>query len=66
MEVTEPGDCAFYLVGRIEGHSDYHYRSTYGPAYKQHLRDARIEAKRQGGYLESEGYYIQGEHGFSR
>jgi len=36
------------------------------PAYKQHLIDARIEAKRHGGYLQSEGYYIQGEHGFSR
>jgi pilus assembly protein CpaC len=66
MEVTEPGDWGFYVTGRIEGHYDCHYRSTYGPAYKQHLIDARIDAKRHGAYLQSEGYYIQGEHGFSR
>ncbi len=66
MEVTEPGDWAFYVTGRIEGHPDCHYRSTYGPAYKQHLLDARVDAKRHGGYLQAEGYYVQGEHGFSR
>jgi len=66
MEVTEPGDWAFYATGRIEGHPDCHYRSTYGPAYKQQLLDARIEAKRHATYLQCEGYYVQGEHGFSR
>jgi pilus assembly protein CpaC len=66
MEVTEPGDWAFFLDGRIEGNPNCHHRSTYWPTYKRQLLDARVEAKLQAKYQQSECYYIQGEHGFSR
>jgi pilus assembly protein CpaC len=66
MEVTEPGDCAFYVGGRIEGNPNCHHRSTYWPAYRRQMLDARAEAKRLTKYQQSEHYYVQGEYGFSR
>jgi len=66
MEVTEPGNWAFYVENRIEGRPNCHFRSTYWPAYLGQVVGARAGAKRQASYQQAEDYYIQGEHGFSR
>lgn len=70
MEVTEPGDWAFYAFGRIEGHPDCHHRSTVFPNYQDAVLRARMaalhEAKLNARYQESEQFYVHGEHGFSR
>ncbi len=65
MEVTEPNNLAFYLIGDIEGNPACDHRSTYWPAYYGELRAARREAKLERCYQHREDYYLQGRHGFS-
>ena len=66
MEVTEPCDFDFFIGGRMEGNSYKHHRSTISAEYYRHQLDSRRLAKRQGHYQQTEGYYVQGEHGFSQ
>jgi len=66
MEVTEPGDCAFFLAGAYEGRPSCHHRSTVWPIMQQQAWAARCESKRQPRYQQCEDYYIQGDHGFSK
>jgi pilus assembly protein CpaC len=65
MEVTEPSDSAFFFGGRLEGNPYRHYRSTVAAEYHRQQGDARRATKLQGGYQETETYYVQGGHGFS-
>lgn len=69
MEVTEPDDCQFFVLGRYEGRPEVHHRSTVWPLYQQASWDARMQAlwhsKRSVGYLRSTGYYMSGPSGFS-
>jgi len=65
MEVTEPNNLAFYVVGEIEGDPACDHRSTYWPGYQGELRSARREAKLERCYQHRENYYLQGHHGFS-
>ena len=66
MEVTEPGDWAFFVHGCYEGNPNCHHRSTVWPVHQRDLLRTRCEAKRQVHYQRREDYYIQGPHGFSR
>jgi pilus assembly protein CpaC len=69
MEVTEPDDLDFFLLGRYEGRPDLHHRSTVWPIYQWSTFEARNAAiwgaKRSSGYAPSTGYYMQGATGFS-
>ncbi|MCA9071164.1 MAG: pilus assembly protein N-terminal domain-containing protein [Planctomycetaceae bacterium] len=61
MEVTEPVDLDFYFFGDIEGRPEWDHRSTVWPLYRSRLRRAGgAEVIRS-----SEGYYLQGDSGFS-
>ncbi len=66
MEVTEPTDAAFFFAGRYEGRTDCNHRSTVWPVLKRQALDAHRQAKCQARYQDSEGYYLQGDYGFSR
>lgn len=61
-DVTEPDDVDFYLHGRLEGCPDCHHRSTVWPLYRDRMHWGDCCA----GYEEREGYYVVGDHGFSR
>ena len=69
MEVTEPDDIDFFLLGRYEGRPDLHHRSTVWPIYQWSAFDARRSAlwgwKGTAGFTQSTGYYMQGPVGFS-
>lgn len=65
MEVTEPGDMAFFISGSIEGRPNCEHRSTVWPNVQREILRSHLRGKRQIGYQESETYYIQGDHGFS-
>lgn len=69
MEVTEPGEIDFFLLGRYEGRPDVHHRSTVWPVYQWSMFEARRQAlwgwKSTAGYSQSTGYYMQGPVGFS-
>lgn len=69
MEVTEPDDCQFFILGRWEGRPEVHHRSTVFPLYQQATWDARVQAlchsKRGVGYLRSSAYYMSGPSGFT-
>lgn len=69
MEVTEPGDIAFFLGGRYEGCPDIHHRSTVWPVYQWSKFDSRTHAmwgaKQSAGFSRSSGYYMQGPCGYS-
>jgi pilus assembly protein CpaC len=65
MEVTEPTNLNFYLVGSIEGNPNCHHRSTVWPKQQKAIRLAVREAKRQSRYQKCEEYYVAGPHGFS-
>ncbi len=65
MEVTEPGDAAFYVSGSIEGRPNCEHRSTVWPNVQREILRSHLSGKRQINYQQSENYYIQGEHGFS-
>lgn len=69
VDVTEPTDAAFYLLNKIEGRPDVHYRSTYREQQRSQLHaakmDARRTAKSSSGYLRSQRYYMSGPQGFS-
>ncbi|NLX99070.1 MAG: hypothetical protein GXY83_23260 [Rhodopirellula sp.] len=66
MEVTEPGDVAFFFGGNYEGKPNCHHRSTVWPVLQREIYDAHCQAKRDARFQKCEGYYIQGSHGFSR
>lgn len=65
MEVTEPGDLAFFVGGSIEGRPDCHHRSTVWPNVQREILRSHCEGKGQPGYQQCEEYFIQGNHGFS-
>lgn len=69
MEVTEPDDCQFFIMGRYEGNPEVHHRSTVWPIYQWSAWEARRGAmwawKGTAGYGTSTGYYMQGPVGFS-
>ncbi len=65
MEVTEPGDLAFFVGGSIEGRPGCQHRSTVWPNVQRAILRSHCEGKRQAGYQQCESYYIQGSHGFS-
>jgi hypothetical protein len=66
MEVTEPGNWAEFLVGDYEGRFGCEHRSTAAPPDQQHLREMRIDARREARYQRSEDRYLEGPHGFSQ
>ncbi|MDY0168237.1 MAG: pilus assembly protein N-terminal domain-containing protein [Thermoguttaceae bacterium] len=66
MEVTEPGDMAFFISGSIEGRPNCDHRSTIWPNVQREIIRSHLSGKRQISYQQSESYYIQGEHGFSQ
>jgi pilus assembly protein CpaC len=70
MEVTEPGDWAFFLGGRYEGNPKCDHRSTVWPIYQNQVVDAKMEAiagaKGQKKYQHCEKYYLYGPDGLSR
>ena len=66
MEVTEPGNWAEFLVGDYEGRFGCEHRSTTAPVDQQHLREMRIDARREARYQRSEDRYLEGPHGFSQ
>jgi len=66
MEVTEPGDVAFYIFGSYEGRPDCDHRSTVWPVEQRAIMRAHHEAKAEAHYQDCERYYIQGKHGFSQ
>lgn len=69
MEMTEPGDIAFFLFGRYEGDPNCHHRSTVWPIQRDRIIDAKHralhEAKMQAHYQRCEQHYFHGPHGFS-
>jgi pilus assembly protein CpaC len=70
MSLTDPTDCAFYLLQHIEGHPDFHHRSTVWPSYRQHVvADYWIQKHRQDKaspeICGEQDYYIDGPHGLS-
>jgi len=69
MEVTEPTDCQFFVLGRYEGRPDVHHRSTVWPPYQWDSWDAQMHAiwasKRSVGYQRSSEYYMNGPCGFT-
>jgi len=69
MEVTEPTDCQFFVLGRYEGRPDVHHRSTVWPPYQWDTWDAQMHAigasKRSVGYQRSSEYYMNGPCGFT-
>ncbi len=66
MEVTEPGNWAFFGAGNYEGRPNCDHRSTVWPLQQREMLRARHEAKGQAHYCRRENYYIQGPHGFSQ
>ena len=66
MEVMEPGDGDFFLIGGIEGRPDCPHRSTVWPSFQRELRRSHRASPRGSYYQHRENYFIQGEHGFSR
>jgi len=65
MEVTEPSDFSFFVMGTYEGRPDCYYRSTMRPLQWQQAAAARRDVKRGTAYQQTEAYYIEGEQGFS-
>lgn len=70
MSVTDPTDVAFYLMQHIEGHPDFHHRSTVWPQHRQHIiADQWIQKHRQDKatpeFCGEQNYYIDGPHGMS-
>lgn len=69
MEVTEPDDCQFFLLGRYEGRPDVYHRSTVWPLYQWGTWDARMNGmwshKASMGYNQSSNYYMNGPCGFT-
>ncbi len=65
MEVTEPGDLAFFAAGNIEGRPKCEHRSTVWPNVQREILRSHLSGRRRIGYQQTERYYIQGDHGFS-
>ena len=69
MEVTEPDDLDFFLLGRYEGRPDLYHRSTVWPVYQWGNASARHQAlftaKQSAGFTRSAGYYLRGPCGYS-
>lgn len=72
MEVTEPDNVEFYLHGQVEGLPNLHHRSTVWPTYQHRMyRHGKLRGRHGVGvdaecFEESDDYYIQGEHGYSK
>ena len=72
MSVTEPSDEAFFLLQHIEGHPDFHFRSTVWTSYRQHLQADKwvkkhMAEKEASGYCEPrQQYYLSGPHGLTQ
>jgi pilus assembly protein CpaC len=71
MSVNDPTDEAFFLLQHIEGHPDFHFRSTVWASYRQHVKadkwvQKHLYNKASAGYCEPEQqYYISGQHGLT-
>jgi pilus assembly protein CpaC len=73
VDVTEPTPAAFYLLNKIEGRPDVHFRSTIHEnqkwamhaARKDAFRESRQAAKAGGGFQRSQRFYMNGPQGFS-
>lgn len=69
MEVTDPTNPNFYLIGSIEGDPNCNHRSTVWPKQQKEMWKAWAEARRQSRqssrYQKCEEYYVAGPHGFS-
>jgi pilus assembly protein CpaC len=65
MEVTEPGNAAFFLGGAIEGRPTCEHRSTVWPNVQREILRSHLSEKHERRYQQSESFYIQGSHGFS-
>lgn len=59
-DVTEPGDLAFYVGGRVEGLENCDHRSTVWPLYRSNTKLLRHSR-----FLGSMGYYTANSCGFS-
>ncbi len=66
MEVMEPGDAAFFLGGRTEGRPDCSHRSTVWPNVQREILSSHRSTRRGISYQQTESYFLQGDHGFSR
>lgn len=62
MEMTEPDDWAFFVLGHIEGDPCCDHRSTVWPMYKYRYNKSYREYKKR---RRTEKFYIRGSHGFS-
>jgi len=68
MEVTEPDDIEFFLLGRIGGDPCCHHRSTVWPLYRDRMQKKCGWSSRGRKYENcrpSNAYYLNGPHGFS-
>jgi len=66
MEVTEPNQCDFFLMGNIEGDPNCQFRGTVWPQQVAALRRARTAAKKEAAYRQNEAHYIKTAHGYSK
>ncbi|MCR9118011.1 MAG: hypothetical protein NXI22_13830, partial [bacterium] len=73
MDSTEPTNKEFYLHQQIEGRPNFHYRSTVWPAHRHQVLHENMETvhpnrARHGATpaVETQDYYISGDHGFSQ
>jgi pilus assembly protein CpaC len=74
MEVTEPGDWAFFVGGYYEGCPQCNHRSTVWPIQQERYAEARARAMREAlrtaksnvQYQRSEANYVYGRNGLSR
>jgi pilus assembly protein CpaC len=68
MEVTEPDDIEFFLLGRIEGDPCCHHRSTVWPLYRDRMQKKCAwlsHGRKYENSRPSNAYYLNGPHGFS-
>ena len=70
MEVMEPTDWDFFVVGRYEGKQGYHHRSTVWPIQRDRVyqakKEAMCQARKLAKYQGCEAFYVYGDHGFSK
>ena len=66
MEVTEPDDIEFYIHGQVEGDPNLHHRSTVWPLYRDRMARAKHGRNKVVECEDSDDYYLQGEHGYSK
>ena len=66
MEVTEPGDWPSSSAETTKAIPTASTAAPSGPPWSTRTAMARLHAKRQADCLQSEDYYVHGQHGFSR